>query len=109
MNYEKPDFYSKNFITICQTHKVKELFAFGSVITDRFNKESDVDLLVNIDEGDPLITGELMLSFWDEMEKYCDRKVDLLTTNSLRNPYLKEEIEKTKKLIYDRSKEKILL
>jgi len=109
MDYGKPDFYSKNFITICQKHKVKELFAFGSVITDHFTEESDVDLLVNIDEGDPLITGELMLSFWDEMEKYCGRKVDLLTINSLRNPYLKEEIEKTKKLIYDGSKEKILL
>ena len=106
---DKPDFYSKNFISICKAHKVKELFAFGSVITDHFNDESDLDLLVDVDEEDPLICGDLLLSFWDEMEKYSGRKVDLLTPNSLRNPYLKEEIDRTKKLIYDGSKEKILL
>ena len=36
--------------TLCQEHKVKELYAFGSATTDKFNEESDVDLLVEFGE-----------------------------------------------------------
>jgi predicted nucleotidyltransferase len=49
MNNGKPDFYSNDFVAICKAHKVKELFAFGSVIIENFTAESDVDLLVVID------------------------------------------------------------
>jgi predicted nucleotidyltransferase len=32
--------------SICKTYKVEKLYAFGSVLTKKFNKESDSDLLV---------------------------------------------------------------
>ena len=32
-------------IALCKKYKVNKLFVFGSILTDRFNKESDVDLL----------------------------------------------------------------
>ena len=38
---------------LCKTNKVKSLFAFGSVTRDDFNENSDVDLVVDIDEKDP--------------------------------------------------------
>lgn len=31
----------------CRKHKVKILSVFGSILTDRFNEQSDVDLLVD--------------------------------------------------------------
>ena len=31
---------------LCQLHKVKTLFLFGSALTDRFRHESDIDLLI---------------------------------------------------------------
>lgn len=102
------NFESQEFIDLCKVHKVKELYAFGSVINGNFTDKSDVDLLVDIDENDPLNRGQLLLSIWDQFETYFNRKVDLLTYNSLRNPYLKESINNTKQLIYDGSKEKIL-
>jgi predicted nucleotidyltransferase len=37
------------------------------------------------------------------------RKVDLLSEPSIRNPYLKANIEQTRKLIYDREGEKIFI
>jgi predicted nucleotidyltransferase len=100
----KADLYSKNFIALCKRHKVKELYVFGSVINGNFTDDSDLDILVEINEPDPLNRGELLLSLWNELELYCNRKVDLLTPNSLRNPYLKESINNTKRLLYDGSK-----
>jgi predicted nucleotidyltransferase len=104
----KADLDSKNFIALCKAHKVKALYVFGSAVNGNFTDESDVDFLVEINETDPLNRGELLLSLWNELELYCDRKVDLLTPNSLRNPYLKESIDSTKRLLYDGSKEEVL-
>jgi uncharacterized protein len=34
---------------LCRKHKVKSLYAFGSVLTETFNDDSDVDLLVDFE------------------------------------------------------------
>lgn len=39
--------YTEDIIKLCETHKVKSLYAFGSVLTEDFNKESDIDLIVD--------------------------------------------------------------
>lgn len=94
------------FRAICRNHSVKQLYAFGSAVTDSFNPEkSDIDLLVEIDEPNPLDRGEKLISLWDSFEVFFHRKVDLLTNTSLKNPYLKKNIEATKILIYDRKGE----
>ena len=104
----KVDFKSNEFIALCKSHKVKELYAFGSVVNGNFTDQSDIDLIVEIDERNPLNRGQLILSLWNKFEQYFNRKVDLLTNNSLRNPYLKDSINNTKRLIYDGSKEEVL-
>ena len=37
-----------------QKNRVKSLYVFGSVLTDRFTYKSDIDLIVDIDSVDPL-------------------------------------------------------
>jgi len=32
---------------LCEQHKVRKLYAFGSVLTDKLNSNSDIDLLVD--------------------------------------------------------------
>ncbi len=84
------------------------LYAFGSSVTDQFNEQtSDVDLLVEIDEADPIERGEKLMSLWDTLEDFFDRKVDLLTNSSLKNPILKNNIERTKVLLYDGRGQKV--
>ena len=98
------------FKELCQQHKVQRLYAFGSSITNRFDEvSSDIDLLVDVDIPDPASRGETLLSLWDKLESYFRRKVDLLTTNSIRNPFLKSNIERSKELIYDGEAEQILI
>ena len=38
--------------TLCLTHHVKSLFAFGSVCTDEFTDSSDIDLLISFQPMD---------------------------------------------------------
>ena len=40
----------QRIIDLCRKHKVKTLAVFGSILTDKFNDQSDVDLLVDFDE-----------------------------------------------------------
>jgi len=53
--------------------------------------------------------GDALLSLWDKLEAFFKRKVDLLTEDSIRNPYLESSINQTKKLIYDRDGEKVFV
>jgi hypothetical protein len=97
-----------DFLKLCRTHKVKFLYVFGSATNESFNPDtSDIDLLVEIDDPDPIERGEKLLSLWDTFEKFFHKRVDLLTESSIRNPYLKKSIDTTKVLIYDGKRIKI--
>lgn len=93
---------------LCQQYGVAQLYLFGSAATPRFDPaRSDVDVLVTLLPTTPLAQGEALLGLWDALEKLVGRRVDLLTTDSLRNPVLKAEIERTKKLLYDATKPEV--
>jgi len=98
----------KAFVELCRSHQVDKLYAFGSSITSNFNEESsDIDVYVQLTIDEPADRGEALLSLWNKLEQFFERKVDLLTEDSLKNPYLKANIYRTKKLIYDRKGEQV--
>ncbi len=64
---------------------MKNLYTFGSTTTNNFNEDSiDIDLLIEIEEHDPLERGEKLIAIWDKLEEFFQRKVDLLTESSLK-------------------------
>jgi hypothetical protein len=82
-------------------HKVVKAAVFGSALTDRFNTNSDIDLLISFEEGlDPVYNGELWWSLYDELRKLFNKEIDLVTECSLKNPYFIDEIKKTRQVIY---------
>jgi predicted nucleotidyltransferase len=87
-----------DFRKLCKEHAVKYLFAFGSSVTNNF------DLMVEINKPDPINRGEKIISLWDKLENFFKRKVDLRTNSAIRNPYLKQNIDESKVLIYDSSR-----
>lgn len=92
------------FYNLCEEHQVKYLFAFGSSVTDNFDYDkSDIDLLVEIDESDPLERGEKIISLWDKLETFFKRKVDLLSNPIIRNRFLRQSVDESKVLIYGTS------
>lgn len=87
---------------LCRKYKVKTLAVFGSILTDRFNDESDVDLLVDFDttnheEWDYV---DNYFSLRDGLESILGRKVDLIEEGGIRNPLFRKVVESQKKMIY---------
>ena len=92
----------QEFSSLCREYKVNYMYAFGSSSNNKFDKEtSDIDLIVELDEPDPVERGEKLMALWDKLESFFNRKVDLLTEDSIHNPYLRKSIESNKILIYD--------
>lgn len=85
---------------LCQSNSVNELFAFGSITNQNFNDRSDVDLVVDINDPDPITYSDKYFNLKFSLEEILGRAVDLLESKAIKNPYLKEEIDRTKILIY---------
>lgn len=86
---------------LCRKYKVKTLSVFGSILTDRFNDESDVDFLFRFEpEVDYNNYADLYFSLLDELKLLFGRKVDLVDEKTLRNPYFIAEVESTKQPLW---------
>jgi predicted nucleotidyltransferase len=94
--------YKNILVNLCRKSNVKTLYAFGSVLTDRFNSKSDVDMVVDIDSNNPLDYADKYFDLKFAMQDALQRPVDLLEEKAIRNPYLRQEIDSTKQLIYAR-------
>ena len=92
--------HSSSISTLCSKHKVKNLYAFGSVLNDQFNSSSDVDLIVKFDEIDLQNYANNYFDFKFSLEALFNRPVDLIEENAIRNPYFKNSVESARKLIY---------
>lgn len=92
----------QRIIDLCRKHKVKTLAVFGSILTDRFNDQSDVDLLVNFDTTDHENWDYVSnyFDFQEALEKVLGRKVDLVVEKGLKNKYFIQNVNRTKHLIY---------
>ncbi|MEN9522925.1 MAG: hypothetical protein RL065_1302 [Bacteroidota bacterium] len=87
-------------ISVCEAHKVKSLYVFGSACTDDFKADSDVDFLVSFQER--YFVGYLnnFISLKENLEKAVGRKSDLITEQAINNPVFVESLNKTKQKIY---------
>ncbi|MDE6071750.1 MAG: nucleotidyltransferase domain-containing protein [Muribaculaceae bacterium] len=88
-------------VELCKKYKVHTLCVFGSILTDKFNENSDVDLLVNFDKDITYHTySDNYFGFLDALKSLFGREVDLVDESAIRNKYFKEELDETKRLIY---------
>lgn len=91
----------QKIFALCRKHRVKTLYVFGSILTPRFNENSDVDFSATFNhDPDPLMAGENFMDFYIELEKLMGRRIDLVDEDFIRNKYFKEELDETKQLIY---------
>lgn len=73
------------------------IYLFGSYARGEANEASDIDL--RIDRGE--ITGWALGGLLADLEEALQKKVDLLTTGSLRKEFL-DSIKKEEVLLYER-------
>lgn len=82
----------------CKANHIKKLSFFGSVLTDKFSEESDIDILVEFEEDStPGLLGITKLE--RELSQLIGKKVDLRTKEELSR-YFKDAVVKEAEVKY---------
>lgn len=90
-----------DIIRLCENHGVKSLYIFGSANTENFDKSSDIDFLIAFKES--LSIEEYTENYFTlhyKLRELLNREIDLVTQNSLSNPYFIQSIDQNKQLLY---------
>ena len=90
----------QNIIDFCQKHKVKTLAVFGSVLTDRFCDDSDIDFVVDFTDVDESDYADNYLEMQEALQNLLGREIDLLENKAIRNSILLQTINDSKQVIY---------
>ncbi len=91
--------------TLCRTFGIHKLDVFGSAATEAFDPQtSDIDFLVDLGGYEPGVAMRY-LDFADALEDLLGRDVDLVTEDSIRNPYFRRSVEQTREPVYERARD----
>lgn len=76
----------EKIIALCKKYKVAKLWVFGSILTARFNEDSDVDLSVSFDKGNINLEdyADNYFDFMDELKSLFRREIDLVCDDSVK-------------------------
>ena len=76
--------------SFCRKHHIRKLSLFGSVLREDFGPTSDVDVLVEFEDGE--VPGFGFIRIQEELSRLLGgRRVDLLTPRAL-SPFLRQKI-----------------
>jgi len=92
------DQYSSEISRICRKYGIKSLTAFGGVLSDEFNENSDIDFLLELDSaGNGLVR---YMNAKRELEKLFQRPVDLVMPKTIKNERLKRYVYAKTRTVY---------
>lgn len=94
---EKIRISNEEIAEFCKRHHIRKLSLFGSALREDFNSDSDVDILVEFEQGHT--PGLEFFSMQDELSEILDQKVDLNTPNFL-SPYFRDKVLKEAEVLY---------
>jgi len=98
---------AEKLIELCRKFHVKRLEIFGSATTGAFRAESsDLDFVVDFGDQPLGPWGRLFLDFAESLEALFGRHVDLITPQSIQNPYFRKAVDASRRLIYEARSEK---
>jgi len=92
--------HSNEIHKLCKSHKVKRLYAFGSILTDQFSQTSDIDLIVDFDNIDVVQYADNYFDFKFSLQDILKHPIDLLEEKAIKNPYFKKAISLKRQLVY---------
>ena len=99
MRFHGIEFSEDALDSFCRKWRIRELSLFGSILRDDFGPESDIDVLVTFDPEAPWSLWDL-IDMQEDLQSLVGRPVDLIEKEALRNPFRKEHILKTNRVIY---------
>lgn len=93
--------YSDQLSKLCAIYGVKRLELFGSASRSDFDEHgSDLDFLVEFDEGGSTGAFDRYFGFKEALEQLFQRPVDLVEVKAIKNPYFRQAVEQDKVLVY---------
>lgn len=97
---------SDEIAALCRRFGVSRLELFGSATSGEFDwTESDLDFIVQFEDKSAGYANRY-LGFAEALERMFDRPVDLITERSVSNPYFRQSAQATRKVVYDRARDK---
>ncbi|ETX04816.1 nucleotidyltransferase family protein [Candidatus Entotheonella palauensis] len=93
----------------CEQFDVQELSLFGSHARGDAHGCSDYDFVVVFDHTKPGRRADRFFGLLFFLEDHLSERIDLLEQDAIRNPYLREAIERDKLLIYDARDQKAFI
>ena len=75
---------------------------FGSAVSRDFTQCSDVDVLVIFDSDENIDLFNSYFELKEQLEGIFRREIDLIVDKKFKNPVLRESIDKTRVVIYER-------
>jgi len=92
--------YTHDIKQLCKLHKVKRLYAFGSVFTKQFSPGSDIDFIVDFEPLDIQLYADNYYDLKFSLENILDRSIDLLEEKAIKNPYFLQVVNNQRQLVY---------
>lgn len=85
----------------CRRFRVARMYVFGSALRDDFVPDaSDIDLLVEFEDMSPFELVDAYFGLLAELERILDSPVDLVMADAIKNRYIAQDIERTRRLLY---------
>lgn len=95
----KIDMPSGKIAEFCRRHHIRRLAVFGSALRDDFTGDSDLDILVEFEDGHT--PGLAFFAMQDELSELLGRTVDLNTPGFLSR-YFRDEVLRKAVVAYER-------
>lgn len=92
--------YKSDINRLCSLHKVKRLYAFGSVLTGKLNADSDIDFIVDFEPLDVVKYADNYFDFKFSLQDILRRPIDLLEEKAIKNPYFRQTVNNQRQLVY---------
>jgi uncharacterized protein len=93
---------AEELAALCRRFQVKRLEIFGSATTSAFRPESsDLDFIVDFGDEPLGPWAGRFLEFADALESLFGRHVDLIMPKSIRNPYFRQAVNASRRLVYE--------
>ncbi len=99
MQFHSVELPKDRIVEFYRSKGVTEFALFGSILTDAFGPDSDVDVLVSFDAACHYSLLDLA-RMKQELEELFGRDVDLVEKASLRNPFRKRAILHSMEIVY---------
>jgi len=95
------DHYRDELEKLCRRYHVRRLELFGSAASGEFNPESsDLDFLLMFEKLEPAAYADAYLGFYEDLTALFDRRIELVSSTAITNPYFLESIQRNRETLY---------